>query len=247
MILNISHVVVIGCSYAYGDGLQDPKTQSWAGLLGKKLSVPVVNLSTKGGGNDRVQRRLVEYYYRDLDYDNHPLYIISYSHSSRREEYIAENKNYMVVDLHPDSVDDLFTKPCLINYDEEIQARRKMLIQNTVHHFLKNNNVNYLVTDYMPYSTADIAYLKTKFSKMYDTVHSDSTRLADFVDLVRGLPLLPCLHDGPEAQHILADYIYAEILNRYDTINKIDAPFTTLLEYNNYYDSITGHGHKDWI
>lgn len=251
MILNISHLVVIGCSFAYGDELPDPKTQSWAGLLGKKLGVPVVNLSTVGGGNDRIQRILTEYYYKDLTHTNFPLYIIAYSHSARREEYLAETNDYVVINVNLDTnhkPDDYgFAKPCILNYNNQIQARKKLLIQDSVLNFLKTNKISFLTTDCMPDDHVARKYLKDKFDKMYEVCYSDPNRLEDFSDLVCNLPLLPHGHFGHEAQHVLSEYTYEELLARYDGIKVVDAPFTTLAEYNEYYDNITGHTTNDWI
>lgn len=251
MILNISHLVVIGCSFAYGDELPDPKTQSWAGLLGKKLGVPVVNLSTQGGGNDRIHRRLTEYYYKDLTYTNFPLYIIAYSHSSRREEYLAETNNYTVVNvnLNPNhKPDDYgFAKHCILNYNNIIQARKKLLIQNSVLNFLKINETSFLTTDFIPDDHVARAYLRDKFAKMYEVCYSDANRLENFSDLVQGLPKFQHGHFGHEAQHLLSEHTYTELLSRYDSIKVVDAPFTTLKEYNEYYDNTTGHTTNDWI
>lgn len=251
MVLNISHLVIIGCSCSYGDELPDPKTQSWAALLGKKLGVPVVNLSTKGGGNDRIHRRLAEYHYKDSTYDNFPLYIIAYSHSSRREEYSLECDDYVVVNVNlaPDWKNDSigFAAPCILNYNNIIQSRKKLLIQNSVLNFLKLSGKSFLVTDFMPDDHIARLYLKDKFSNMYDDIVSDTNRLSDFAELVTGLPMFSHGHPGHEAQHLLSEYTYNELLRRYDRINVIDAPFTTLVEYNEYYDNTTGHSFNDWI
>ena len=63
--LEISHLVVNGCSFTYCQGLESPNTQGWPALLAKKLNVPVVNLAAPGSSNDGIYRRTYDYFYND--------------------------------------------------------------------------------------------------------------------------------------------------------------------------------------
>lgn len=252
MTLQISHLVVVGCSFAYGDELEDPKTQSWSALLGKKLGVPVVNISSKGAGNDRIQRRLFEYHYLDSENKNYPLYIIAYSHSTRREEYLVEANDYVVVDEFLDdnyNKDYTFARPHVYNCDEKIVNRKKLIIQTSVLNWLKSQNVNYFTTDNIPYNENEKQYLKNNFTAMFNEVMTDSNRLSDFTKLTSHMPKLPGGHDGYEAQTLLADYTFDEIIKRYHSIEVINAPFTTTSEfYDNFRVLRTGLAcDDDWI
>ena len=89
MNLKISHLVVNGCSYTYGHGICDPVNNGWASIIAKRLGVPLVNLAIPGQGNTAVYRKTMQYFYKDLLYDNNPFYIHAYSQSSRRECYLS--------------------------------------------------------------------------------------------------------------------------------------------------------------
>lgn len=253
MSVNISHLVVIGCSFAYGDGLEDPTTQSWPALLAKKIGVPIVNLSSKGGGNDKIQRRLFEYYHLDLNKNNNPFYFISYSHSSRREEYLSATNDYAVIGLNREILnkekqDYEFSKAVLSNYDQEIYTRRKLMIQNYIFHFLQSNNLNYLTTDQIPDLTVDLEIVKEKFPIAYETVYSDPNRLINFDIISRKYKPLPCGHDDVEAQQEMAEISYNELIARYSSVNVVDDPYTTLQEYVDHYGKIGMHGgEREWL
>jgi hypothetical protein len=66
--LKITHVVTIGCSWTYCQGLDSPSTQGWPALVAKKLNVPLVNLAVPGVGNDFIHRVSHEYIYKNYSY-----------------------------------------------------------------------------------------------------------------------------------------------------------------------------------
>lgn len=252
MSLNISHLVVIGCSFSYGDGLEHPTVDSWPAQLAKKLGVPVVNLSSKGAGNDKIQRRLFEYYYLDKQYDNDPFYFITYSESSRREEYIKRTNDYTAIMLNSEpnknSPDYEFSKVFVYNYMQEMYSRRKLMIQDYIFHFMQSNNLNYLSTDNVPETHEDLEMIKQKFPIAYETVYSDPNGLMPFALISGKYKPLPCGHDDIEANTEIAEYSYNELLSRYNNINVTNKPYTTLKDYVNHYGRIGMHGgERDWL
>lgn len=239
MTIDISHLVVIGCSFGYCQGLESPSTQGWPALVANQLGVPVVNLSGKGAGNDRIMRRLFEYHYLNLKHNNNPFYIISFSHSSRREEYLLRTEDYTVVNMHPLDVEsdgDEFSRPCLLNYNQEVMTRKKLMIQAYILNFLKHNNLNYLTTDYIPDHPLDIElYAKNLLPDAYDYVYNDQYRLIDFCHFSKKHTPLPCGHDDLEAQEDIAKYTVPKFLELYEEINVVNKPFATLSDYSNHY------------
>lgn len=239
MTIDISHLVVIGCSFGYGQGLESPKTQAWPALVSNRLGVPVVNLSGKGAGNDKIMRRLFEYHHLNLKHNNNPFYIISFSHSSRREEYMNHREDYTVVNMHPSAIDnseDEFSRPCLMNYNQEVMTRRKLMIQTYILNFLKHNSLNYLTTDYIPDSPLDLElYAKSMFPEAYEYVYNDQYRMIDFSTFSRKHKPLPCGHDDLEAQAEIADYTVPKFLELYGNVNVVDKPHATLSDYANHY------------
>lgn len=254
MTVDISHLVVIGCSLAYCQGLESPKTQGWPALIANKLGVPVVNLSSKGAGNDKIMRRLFEYHYLNSQYDNNPFYIISFSHSSRREEYLHDREDYTVVDMHPESPyrqdGTYFTGPCLYNYNQAVSSRRKLMIQSYILNFLHHNKLNYLTTDYLPDSDpASLEYVAKLMPSAYNQVYQDKYRLQNFNEFSRMYTPLPCLHDGLEVQREILNYTTPKIAELYGNVNAVHKPFVTLTDYANHYQpaGVLRSVESDWF
>jgi hypothetical protein len=248
--LNISHLVVIGCSFSYGDGLTKPKEDSWAGLLSKKLNVPVVNLSSRGGGNDRIMRRLYEYHYLNSSKNNNPFYIIAFSHSSRREEYIRAANDYMVISMKPDPIlmkKEIFSSQFVLNHDSFISARKKLMVRSYVSDFLNINNINYLVTDFMPDNEDELQSLNEIYPTVYEKIYTDKYRLKNLNDISIKYPRLPCGHDDVEAQLEIGNYVHDELIARYnEPIVKLH-DYTTLRQYIEHYDSVGSKGDMGWL
>lgn len=259
---DISHLVVIGCSLSYGDGLANPKEDSWAGLLSKKLNVPVVNLSSRGGGNDRIMRRLFEYHYLNLSRNNNPFYIIAYSHSSRREEYvrtandymvghgIISNGDYTVISMKNDpSIMEKqpFSTPCVLNYDSFVCARKKLMVRSYIADFLTVNNINYLVTDFIPDNDDELQNLNEIYPEVYNKIYTDRYRLKDLREISIKYPRLPCGHDDVEAQLEIGNYVYDELMLRYNNPTANLKDYTTLQQYIDHYDIVGSRGDTDWL
>lgn len=250
MSINISHLVVIGCSFSYGQGLDNPKEDAWPAILANKLSVPVVNLSTPGGGNDRIMRKLFEYYHAD-NKGNNPFYIVPFSHSSRREEYILEENDYRVIDMHPLSYRKNqygYTRPALMHYNQEAASARKLMIQTYIIDFFRANNTNYLTSDFLPDSVTDHHTLKLSFPTAYDKVYNDPYKLIDLANFSKQHTPLPCGHDGPEAQHAIANYIHDELTARYGQPTPVNDTFVSLKEFRDLYPKAGSYpGEKTWL
>lgn len=253
MTVEISHLVVIGCSLAYCQGLESPKNQGWPTLIANKLGVPVVNLSGKGAGNDKIMRRLFEYHYLNLEYGNKPFYIISFSHSARREEYMEHKKDYAIVNMHPDAISstvDDFSAPCLINYNQEVMSRRKLMLQTYILNFLKFNNLNYLTTDYLPDNDEDVAkYIKSLLPKAHEEVYYDKYRLKNFSEFSGKYTPLPCNHDDLEVQTEIVNYTVPKLLELYGEVNVVHQPYATLADYAKQYpmSGILDRVETDWF
>ena len=83
--MQVSHLVVNGCSWTYGSELDSPEEESWPKLVANKLGIPVVNLAIPGSGNDSILRRTSEYLFQNLAFNSKPLVIIAWSQITRRE------------------------------------------------------------------------------------------------------------------------------------------------------------------
>jgi len=210
--MNFTRLIVNGCSFTYGQELEDPQNQCWGKLTADKLGIPFTNLAVSGAGNDRIYRTTTDHLYQSND--ERPLYIIAFSYSARREEYFEDIKDYRQVSIGYECATEI-ERFVLENYNSEIYAHRKLLHWVSTVNALKVNNISYLVTDYMPEIPSDDDVVKIQHTKMYEAVHNDPNRLENFLNLTERFPRMPQGHDGFEAQQFLANYIYEEIIKRW--------------------------------
>jgi len=248
--LDISHLVVLGCSFSYGDGLVNPKEDSWAGILSKKTNAPVVNLSSRGGGNDRMMRKLYEYHYLNSSKNNNPFYILAFSHSSRREEYIREVGDYSIVSMKPDPAlmeREPFSAPSIINYDPFISARKKLMIRSYIQDFLTLHNINYLVADFMPDNEDELQSLREIYPEVYNRIYTDKYKLKNLNEISIKYPRLPCGHDDIDAQLEIGNYVYDELITRYNEPIVKQQDYTTLQQYIDHYDAVGYKGDTVWL
>lgn len=246
--IEMSHLVVNGCSFTYCQELEDPKTQGWPALLAKKLGVPVVNLAYCGSGNDGIARRSMEYHFKDKKNNNKPFYIHAWSYLTRREDYFKPaSGEFLPLDIGGSSrelmasagfritmkmIPNISTQDSLINLSLKIAERKKMYWWISMMHFFKANNVPFLMTDYMPtYDKGVSEYIENDYIEMRDYIENDISRLTNFNTLTRKLPKMPDNHDGYEAQYVLADYCYNEIISRYGEVKPVDLNYFKLAEF----------------
>lgn len=223
--IKISHLVTNGCSFTYCQGIENPRENGWPALIAKRLGVPVVNLASKGSGNDAIFRRTYEYFYLNKPFNNNPFWITAWSFSVRREEFFTTYRGlpldeFQTIDLKSGGT---LEKEIVFNAmtDKGMIAceRKKMLYWAACLELFKSNNIPYLTTDYMPNSDESIYhFLKEQFATQYNTVYHDNNKIANFIDLTKPFAedRLPCGHDGPKAMVALADYAYEQIMARYD-------------------------------
>jgi hypothetical protein len=253
--IQISHLVTNGCSFTYCQGLENPREQGWPALIAKKLGVPVVNLASKGSGNDAIFRRTYEYFYLNKHLNNKPFYITAWSFCVRREEFFATYRglpleDFQTIDL---SSGGTMEKEIVFNAmtDKGMVAceRKKMLYWAACLELFKSNNIPYLTTDYMPNSDESIyKILQQKFPTQFESVYNDSNKIANFVNLAKPFAddRLPCGHDGPKAMAVLADYAYEQIMARYDV--EVVPATNGFIDLDTYYtDTELMHKANEWL
>lgn len=214
MNFGFSHLVVNGCSFTYCTGLDNPLNEGWPKLLADKLGIPVINLAVPGSGNDTIFRNTVEHLYSDPL--PNPLYVIAFSHSSRREEYNLQTKQYAQVHLVSSSFSKLtyFEKGYALNYDPIEREKNKIRVWLALQNTFKANNIKYLTTDFIPDPSIEQT-LKQSYSPLWDAVNNDENRITDLEQLTRNIRKLPCGHEDYSAMPVLANYIYEEIRKRW--------------------------------
>jgi hypothetical protein len=210
MNFGFSHLIVNGCSYTSCVGLENPDEDGWPKLLANRLGVPLINLAEPGSGNDRLFRTTVDHVYNNPL--PNPLYLLAFSHSSRREEYLGHSKkDYYNLHLNHAAQTEL-ERILITEYNQIEYSKTKLRYWVTIVNTLKANNISYLTTDFMP----DFELNPRNYSPdLYDAVNTDINRIEDFFRLCDGLPKLPCGHETLTTMKIIAEYAYKEIEKRW--------------------------------
>ena len=262
MTLEVSHLVVDGCSLTYCQGLEKPWVDGWPALLAKKIGVPVVNLALGGSGNDAIHRRQYDYFYRSNQFyksnnlDSKPLHILGLTFAGRREEYFAkyyhskESSRYYTLDLTPDfdkikaiidsgnidteNIPAYIEYGYFLNFNISIAASKKLETWASLINLYKTNNIKYLIGDYIPtYDEKAESFVKREYIDLYNFVYSDSNYAGKLPELTKHLKSLPCGHDDLDAQPIIADHFYDSIIKQHGMI--IAKPLEKIYTLKNYY------------
>lgn len=230
MSLEISHLVVNGCSFTYCQGLENPQIDGWPAILAKKLGVPVVNIAGLGSGCDGIFRRTMEYYYQNQKLDNNPFYIIAWSHASRREDFFHTiygkvHDDYANINMNDPRTD--YEKELISQYTEKSQQaseQRKYNYWAAILNLFKNNKTNYLTSDFMPGDYIMEDWLEKNYTEIYNYCIKDKYNLKSFSDVTYG-HWLPCGHNNEKGNEILADYIYEQLINLYGNVKYIEKDY----------------------
>jgi len=237
----ITHLVVNGCSWTYGQGLEDPTTQAWPALVAKELGIPVVNLAVRGSGNDAIHRRTYEYIYENLSTNSNPLVIIAWSQLWRREGWYEDGFGRTIQDYkgvsHPagetskSNYIDLYQRIVIPHWNEEDFLRKTLIYKLSLQNLFNSLSIPYLMADYSHDMLSD-EYLKlistekckSLYESAYNKFHIDS-----LPGKIKQFTPLPCLHDGPEAQQVLTEYMLSEIKKLHPDISiRKDSPYLSV-------------------
>ena len=235
--MNITHLVVNGCSWTYCQGLDNPREQGWPALLAKKLNVPVVNLAVPGSGNDAIHRRTYEYFFEDLPNNSKPLYIIAWSQLWRREiwnkDYYLPKNGYSAIRLPNGKPENHAEYALLDTWSNEDINRRTMLYRLSLDSLFKSKQTPYLASFFADPIGHRKSSLVTKFPNTYDYLKGTPITDQMLYEITNdGQPKLPCGHDNAITQVAIAEYLYNFLLKEHGEITPVDGKFMTLLEYS---------------
>jgi len=235
--MEITHLVVNGCSWTYCQGLDDPKTQGWPFFLAKKLGVPVVNLAVPGSGNDTIHRRTYEYMFEDYP-ESKPLYVIAWTQTWRREawcrKFYTDNlpNGYCTISLPSKSPDNYNEYALLDNWSEEDFYRRLMLYRASLESLFRFKDAPHITSFFADPRHEQNLNSQIKFAGMSNFLLSETNHIDSFYEITERYPKLPCGHDGYESMPVLADFIYDKIIEIYGEIKPINGNYLTLKTFN---------------
>lgn len=227
--MEVSHLLVNGCSFTYGQGLDDPINRSWPALVAKKLGIPLVNLSFPGSSNQGIRRRTYEYLFSSTCVGS-PLAITALTMYSRLEAWYNRRadlaNHYATIEYHGRKIKkDPYTESYMLNYNEENFVRQTMIDTLALKSLFESKNIPYLIADYsgdeaMFLKLQAKGYIETLKKKCYDQHH-----IGSLCELTSKLKKLPCGHDGDQAQEVVAKYVLGKIDDIYGDITPVSTEF----------------------
>lgn len=234
--LEITHLVTIGCSFTYCQGLTSPSTQGWPALVAKKLNVPLVNLALPGVGNDFIHRVSHEYIYRNLPTNSKPLFVVAWSQYWRWEQWVKEHYgNTRYDDYAPFMLPNKSNKKFEFyfeNFNDRNCYRKTFLYKLSLMNLFKVMNIPYMMTEYANDMDAEHDFLKD-LTYMTDIIDSDIYKIEGFYKISQdGQPKLPCGHDGEKTQITIASYTLSQIDRLFPNLSIIDGEFFTLSQFS---------------
>jgi len=260
--MEISHLVVAGCSWTYCQGLKNPKLEGWPALVAKELGVPVVNLARPGIGNDAIHRRTYEYAFEDSVNKNNPFYIIAWTQTWRREAWCkhlyTRNKlhGYFNIAFPNNEPNNNLERAILDTWSEEDFFRRLMLYRLSLDSLFKNLGVNYFSTFFAEQeynnsaldvdTESKVASVRERFLATTDYLQTNTNLIRNFYEIAGPYPKTHCGHEGPEGNVAIAQYVINEIKSRYSNISAVKKDYLPLVNYYQKTDP-TETVHLDWI
>jgi hypothetical protein len=135
--MDVSHIVTVGCSFTYCQGLDDKLETGWPALVAKHFNAQLTNLAMPGIGNDTMHRRTYEYISENLKFQNSkPLVIVAWSQVNRHEQWYKQRQGDPMYDDYddyhlipiPDKVPkDDYEKVFLDHYDDANFYRKTLI------------------------------------------------------------------------------------------------------------------------
>lgn len=249
--MDVTHLVTIGDSFTYCQGLDNPLTQGWPALIAKHYNLPLVNLGRQGAGNDSIYRRACEYVYHDLDKKSKPFFIVAFSQAWRREEWYNKHYNgtsnqcYMSLALRKEATDDYFERGVFDQWNPFAHFRTKLRLMSSTLNLFKSHNLPYLITDYAcDTDQKSIHKVEKMFQNMYNYVYNDKYKIFDFAKLTQNYPKTKCGHDGLEAQLAVSKFAISSIDRFYGSLNVtslIDGQPVQFTNVNRFYKETDSH------
>lgn len=252
--MDVSHIVTVGCSFTYCQGLDNKLEIGWPALVAKHFNAQLTNLAMPGIGNDTIHRRTYEYISENLKFkDSKPLVIVAWSQIDRHEQWFnARLGDPMFDDYHlvskPESTkpDDPYEQSYLHHYNEINFYRKTLLHKLSLISLFKSLSIPYIMSDYMYMEHNQFTKkVDREFSGLVNAVQDDEFHIPDMGEITKYEPKLPCGHDTADNMVLLSNFIIDNIKKLHPNINfRNDISHLRLIDFIK-----TGKYHKrfpDW-
>lgn len=256
--MQVSHLVVNGCSFTYCQGLERPNIDGWPALVAEEFKIPVVNLAMPGSGNDAIFRRTYEYVFEDIVNENNPFFIIAWTQTWRQETWAKKIYNpkirydgYEIISFPSDVPNNTLERGLLETWNEENFYRRTMLYRLSIDSLFKSKKYEYFSSFFAEEEfnrgknqcQEIIESVKNRFNHTANYLKTNSSKLQNFYEIANPYPKLKCGHEGIEGNKALADYIIKEINLRYNSIEFVEKKYLLLKDYLKKTDLNETHHH----
>ena len=238
--MDVSHIVTVGCSFTYCQGLDDKLDTGWPALLAKHFNAQLTNLAMPGIGNDTIHRRTTEYICENLKFKgSKPLVVVAWSHINRHEQWYKHRQgdpmydDYHLIPIPDSSPKDDYEKVFLDHYDDANFYRKTLLYKLSLINLFRSFDIPYIMTEYMSLELdKNIEKVDKTFSGMVHVVNQDPFKIGDLSDITKWNTKLPCGHDTAESMIPVSQYVIDNIKKLHPNINfKNDTPHLRLTDF----------------
>ena len=212
-------ILTVGCSYTYGQGLDNPEAHAWPRPLSTRLGIPLTNHSIIGASNDYIYRTVIEAT-ADRSWD---LVIVQWSEISRYEFYNwvdpTKPKGPVQISVQQSSGDTAYNKWVkhlyTDQYHDELRIQQFFCQVLGLQSWLKTRNQRYLFLSMNGFLRHDLAVFEPALKPL--TAQLDQSCILGWPDTGMSLwskhHLLPCRHPTVQGHEIIAEKIYEHIGN----------------------------------
>ena len=203
---SIKRLITHGCSYTYGEELDDPFTQSWPAMLSKQLGTELVNLAQCAYSNDGIVQDIVTFDLREGDF-----VIVCWTHNHRLlfvddDGWFTTLPNF-VADGDFEKNRELITTLLLTNISNDWLYERWLTQVILLQTYLKNKNIPFLF-----FNAFGNVLGKHKLIDSIDKSKFMEWDTFNFCIFSNDYPLCPKLHPNADAHSALADKLIKNIL-----------------------------------
>lgn len=253
--MKFTHILTNGCSWTYGDELENPRQQAWPALLANRLKIPLVNIAVKGSGNDAICRRTIEYLYQNLSTRSKPLVILAWSQITRKEAWDEKFLSYQPIACIDHKNLSHTEKSYLENWNMFDHYTRNLISKISLISVLENLNIPYFIG---PYENSELDYLKKEadeqtkqqFLEMSKSIDNNpnvwKTPLIDYCSNTRKFPNG---HEMPEGHQIISNVVFNGLLERFQSVEHVNGQFLTAKQFSQVNRDFKHQGHSfhDWL
>ena len=209
----VHRLITHGCSFTYGEELQDPSTSSWPALVANQLGIELLNLAQPAYSNDAILQDLVA---QDINQSSYTDLIIVCWTSNLRMLFNDMDGHYTVMattkeQRHRKQVAELLMATTDLRWLYERWLTQVILAQS----YLESRHAKYLFFSAFDNQNAYKTF-KTPLKSKIDTSHFIGWPDKGFVEWAYPCELGPRGHPLEQGHAKVADKLLAALDERYD-------------------------------